>query len=897
MIAVKKIICLILCVCWFGVLTNAQIQHGGKPLSLTATFLDAKKIPIETMPNFDKQKMLEEDAELNVKGNPFRFGKEFDVDFNLEKSGLWETLPNGDKLWRLAIASEGAFSMNFLFDDFFLPEGATLFMYNENYEEILGAFTAENNKAYRRFSTTVIKGDKITFEYYEPKNVKEKGVISFFQVVHAYHNFYDKAQKGYGDSGACNINVNCDIAAEWEDQVNSVAMIMQGGYRLCSGAMINGVREDGRPYYLTANHCRPNTIEDVQYWSFLFNYQSSGCGNEDGATNMSVSGAIPLANNANSDFMLLELSSHIPLNYNVFYNGWDMSGEQPTMGVGIHHPSGDIKKISFDYDALLSAENSSGGVNYWEVSDWNDGTTEGGSSGSPIFNENKLLVGQLYGGDAACGNDLYDVYGKFSVSWGNKNNIAGSIAPWVNPDETEITSLEGTYLADVISQNDASILLATDFASTFCENYIDLPDFSVKNLGLNNITAAEIVWQLDEQTPETINWTGTLASLKTTLVELPAVSTTYGAHLLSIEIININGNDFLDENSMNDKILIPFEVIAGGQSLEISINTDDYGSETSFELINTQNSETIINDGNFESNTNYNFETCLLPGCYTFTINDSYGDGICCGFGNGDFALNLSNEGNIGVGGEFTLSESISFCVDAEGGLPNIESLTISSNKVCIGEGISLGVAANTYDAVEWSFYPNILPTVAEENTFVIPSEIGVYTAILKLTNEFGVNEQQLSFEVFDFPNYQLYEVNNTLLDNEGSVEIEATFNSTILWEDGNTNFLRDKLTEGVYEFTITGEGGCQVFGEAVIDVLFDSPIYPNPISDGIMNVYNPAESLGEVAIYDIQGKRIGNYIIESGRNQLDVSNLTAGLYVVHYNYETEMIVKKVFVR
>ena len=62
-----------------------------------------------------------------------------------------------------------------------------------------------------------------------------------------------------------------------------------------------------------------------------------------------------------SDFALLRLEEDIPDSYEVHFAGWDATGNTPNTPVGIHHPSGDIKKISFDYN------NASNSGNYWDV--------------------------------------------------------------------------------------------------------------------------------------------------------------------------------------------------------------------------------------------------------------------------------------------------------------------------------------------------------------------------------------------------------------------------------------------------------------------------------------------------------------------------------------------------
>ncbi len=877
----------------------AQVQYGGLPLSKQATYLKNKVVPIIEMPTFDVQKMLEEDKEINVKGNPFRFGKEFEVDFGIENSGTWETLPNGDKLWRLTVYSPNAFSLNFQFSNFYLPQNSNLYIYNQNYEEILGAFTAQNNKSYGKFSTTVIKGNKITFEYYEPKNCKEKVAIQFSQVVHAYRNFYDNNTKGYGDSGACNINVACNDDFVWNNAERAVALILDGGFRQCSGAMLNNVSQDGTPFFLTADHCKPFNLGNIQQWMFMFNYQSPNCANQDGPTNQTVSGATLRAKNTQSDFMLLELSSPIPSEYNVFFNGWSNENLQPQRAVGIHHPSGDVKKISFENDPLQESDANSIGINsFWEVTDWDEGTTEPGSSGSPIFNESGLIVGQLYGGNAACGNDEYDVYGKFSHSWGNYEAYETSLAPWLNPNNEDVDVIQGNYQINLQAKLDASINLVEKFPSNFCETNINLPNILLKNLGSDALSNIVIKYQLNEQTPVEFTWTGNLQSIENTTLDLPTIEANVGNNLFKIELISVNGNNTnIDDNTSNNTILIPFEVIEGGQTFEVLINTDEWEEETSFELTNSNN-DVVLTSNIFQENALNTFGICLTEGCYTFTIYDSYGDGICCGFGEGSYSISLSQDGLLQEGGEFEFSESTTFCFNTNEQLPNINSLSVSEEKICIGSEVTLDFVGNNYVNASWTFIPNSISPISSENPTLQINEVGIYTAILNLTNNIGEIQQQINFEVFDYPTYEIIKTESSLADNLGSIEVVSDIeNISVIWEDGFEGKLRENLLEGLYNFTIIGEGNCEIAIEEEVLLTFDSPIYPNPVTNGMLNVYNPSETNAQLSVFDISGKKIANLALQNGRNTLDISGFNVGIYILHYNYGNEEIVKKFVVR
>jgi Trypsin-like peptidase domain len=423
----------------------AQVSHGGRPAA--AQWRTLSTPPVAQMPSINRARMITEDSLEATKGEPLRFGVPFDVHYNMNNSGLWVTLPDGSRLWRLRIECPEAFSINLIYDRFWLPPGAELFLYNEDQSMVLGAFTEQNNKPHEQFATGLLKGDVCIVEYHEPAGVNRPGIVSIERVVSGYRNLFDsdelKDALDFGSSGSCNNNVNCPEGALWQSDNNSVALITtSGGFRLCSGALVNNVRQDLKPYLLTANHC----LGSEATWVFIFNYESPTCANINGPTSMSVSGATLRATNASSDFALLELSEEPPDSYDVYYAGWSAVDIVSTNSVAIHHPSGDIKKISFDNQPSQSTSylgNTAGNGSHWRIVQWDDGTTEPGSSGSPLFDQNHRIIGQLHGGYASCASLTSDWYGKVSRSWTGGGTPSTRLRDWLDPDNTGTTVLDG----------------------------------------------------------------------------------------------------------------------------------------------------------------------------------------------------------------------------------------------------------------------------------------------------------------------------------------------------------------------------------------------------------------------------------------------------------------------
>lgn len=429
---------------------SAQVVYEkGKPYSFSSK--SKAVVPLLVMPEINISKLQEQDAADSKGGQAPRFGVLHDVNYTLTNSGLWETLANGDRIWRLRIKAPDARTININYKKFDLPSGGKLFVYSSpKPTTVLGPFTSYNEKSNDRFATGFTYGSECIIEYYEPAAATGQGEIEIDGIVHGYRTIpkqtVDGFLKDFQGSGGCNYDVDCAISAGWEDQIKSVGMhILESGTRWCTGALISNTNNDCKPYFLTADHCfsvsAGTTLNDM----FMFNYHSPtpacpGIPVSDGPTNQTVQGATVVANSSGSDFFLVELSVN-PLNfYDVYYAGWSRETSGQTNSVAIHHPDSDVKKFSVDNDPPNSPNSQ-----YWEVV-WEEGTTEPGSSGSPLFDQNKRIIGQLCCGLASCNNpNESDDYGKVSYSWNSNGAAAGQqLAPWLDPTNTGAMFIDGT---------------------------------------------------------------------------------------------------------------------------------------------------------------------------------------------------------------------------------------------------------------------------------------------------------------------------------------------------------------------------------------------------------------------------------------------------------------------
>lgn len=429
---------------------NAQNSEGGKPFSFDSHFRTSltQDLKVETLPAFDLASLQAEDAVNDQSKGPFRFGYNHDVNYSLNNSGTWVTLSNGDRLWQLCLRSPGALSMNLAFDDFFMPAGAKLFVYSADKSVVIGAFTTLNNQNDSAFATDLLPGDAIVLEYYEPVTVANQGRMKLFRVTHGYRGFKDYLGKSFGTSGSCQENINCPSGYNWQNEKNAVMLLVTSGNVICTGTLINDVPQDSKPYVLTANHCS-NT--GYSTWVFRFQWESPIC--TDPATSpsfLSLTGCVKRAANPDTDMSLVEITGGlvgqtVPANYNPYFAGWSRINTPATAATAIHHPNGDIKKISEAANPTQSVTYA--GTDCWRVGQWTSGCTEVGSSGSALFDQDHRIVGQLYGGPSGCGApaiDMYDNYGKFSTSWLGGGTSDTQLKHWLDPDNTGTMTMDGT---------------------------------------------------------------------------------------------------------------------------------------------------------------------------------------------------------------------------------------------------------------------------------------------------------------------------------------------------------------------------------------------------------------------------------------------------------------------
>lgn len=336
----------------------------------------------------------------------------------------WTLLADGRRDGRVSLEWPGASRLRVHFAGFD-ARGGEVWVRRTDGTVAGGPYTGKGPYGDGSFWSEPVEGDSVVVEWTGPEGERPDFLLDRAAQEWA-------AGSGGGSSGSCHLDVTC--YAEWSNEARAVASIEfvgdDGGVYFCSGALLNTKRSEVAPLFLTANHCVSSAEEAksvVSYWG----YQTSTCQGEppDISKAAQVSGAQLLASYGTNggDFSLLKLSKAPP---NAYALGW--SAQEPPLGsktAGIHHPGvppGNYKRITLgeresDRPTIFYMDRIMVPEEYFLQIHEKEGRTEPGSSGSPLLNESKQLIGVLsYGPAAPPGFTYCDIrgeasYGKFSI--------------------------------------------------------------------------------------------------------------------------------------------------------------------------------------------------------------------------------------------------------------------------------------------------------------------------------------------------------------------------------------------------------------------------------------------------------------------------------------------------
>ncbi|HLO57610.1 MAG TPA: T9SS type A sorting domain-containing protein [Bacteroidales bacterium] len=523
----------------------AQKSEGGKPYSFKMSVLKSTEIPSVSLKALDMETLTSNNA---AQTEPVPYGIFTDTLLDVKSAGKKDIITGHGTIWRLEISSPNARSLQVYFSKYVIPEGASLFIYNNRNQNIKGAFTKKNMQPGSVLMLADFEGNNVTIEYFEPQQTEFEGKLVIGSIGQA---FGDVLQSESGTSGF--ININCPIGKNVQLDKHSVAKMSfrSGQYQVtCSGGLINNTRNDGMPYFITANHCM-TTQDEASTLVTYYNYEIAGC-NGTQLNSPSLSGASLLYTYQPSDFTLVRLNEIPTAEYQPYYAGWD-ARDNPTDSVtAIHVPYGNTKKISLDYDSIISNDISvtwdddsrSPRLSHWVIG-FDEGSTSQGSSGSPLFNKKHQIIGQLHGGD-----DIQAYYGKFSYSYSHKATGFLAVSHYLDPDSSGILAINGYYP----SENIPDAFFTSEFEQVCHNTPIQLDDHSV-------FEPYDRQWKI---TPATFNFVeSTSESSEHPIIEF-LQDTVYNVTL------NLSRNDsVLSEESLD---------ITSGDSINVTVKASQSGN-------------------------------------------------------------------------------------------------------------------------------------------------------------------------------------------------------------------------------------------------------------------------------------------------------------------------------
>jgi lysyl endopeptidase len=441
----------------------------------------AAYVPTMHFDSPDRSALRQEDEQRDRNGMLYRIGVAAFTDITTSNAGAWNTQQDGSRVWQLRIDFPGAEALSFLFDEFVIDAGTKVSVIDNRGKLLHPVVTAADMNEFQQQHIPLCFGDEMILEVREPAGAFASQ-IRLGRIMYNYRGTGNpNTEKDFGDSEGCEVNVNCSPAGDaWQDEKRGVARIYVVDGNLagwCSGSLVNNLAQNCRPYFLTAQHCGVDvTAADLNQWVFNFAYEAPGCSDPNTESGLDVTakritGCFMISNSqgvsqnniTSSDFILLQLGTSGTEQaviaklktsaINAYWNGWDANNVAASNGAGIHHPAGDIKKISTYTGTLVSTTYSGTPNTHWRVV-WTansngHGVTEGGSSGSPIFNNNggnSRIVGTLSGGTSFCDElSSPDLYGKMSYHWTSNGTSANrQLKPWLDPANTGVLVCNGS---------------------------------------------------------------------------------------------------------------------------------------------------------------------------------------------------------------------------------------------------------------------------------------------------------------------------------------------------------------------------------------------------------------------------------------------------------------------
>lgn len=854
-----------------------------------------KNIPTQVLPAPNLEQLKAEDELRDRNGELYRIGVASFTNITTLNSGVWVTLPNGDRKWQLRIKSDGAEALSFLFQTFVLYDNSTLSIQDAAGIHRHKPMTKDDVIDHHQQNAALCFGDDLILTLFEPVGSRTSELL-IDRVMYNYRSTGNPNVAKINESESCEVNVNCSpVGDTWQDEKRGVARIyiVEGASAgWCTGSLVNNTALDCKPLFLTALHCGVSTsASDSNQWRFYFRYEAPTCTNPSSAGTLDdyyITGCVRRANsndgggNTGSDFLLVQLGTVAneattittlkSANYNAYWNGWDANNTAVTGGAGIHHPAGDIKKISTFTGSTTSTTYGGTTPNtHWRFS-WTTnsngwGVTEGGSSGSPVFKSNGRIFGTLTGGSSYCtAQSAPDYYGKVSYHWtSNSTNTLYQLKTWLDPGNTGALVLDGS--ADPCS---APATPVADFSGT---PTTVAPGGTVVFTDLTSGIPTSWAWTI---TPGTagVDWSYT-GSTTSTSQNPQVIFNTVGQYTISLYAANGVGND------TETKVNYITVAVSTGPCTATSSTCDEFISNVTLNTIN--NTTACTNYGDYTSIS----ATLNLSTQYTVTVVPQIGSTANSAYTDDEIAvwIDWNNDDDFVDAGEQVgyvivasgWSNQFTFTVPATAAIGTHTMRCRISYQPDDGAIVPCGDSqwgeVEDYSVVVQSSPTGVLTLACGSNQTIVASQQGTTMPNVTSTATASTTCAGGAVTLTQSPL-----AGSALSNGANNVTVTATDNC------GNTQ---------TCSMTVTYQNDLNV---SEINMFSFVELYPNPVSENlVIDLSSVASELIEVEIFDMSGKIL---IRENNVNNnvltIDMSNLANGMYQVKLKSSSAQIMKRV---
>lgn len=409
-----------------------------------------------------------------------------------------------------------------------------------------------------------------------------------------------------------------------------------------------------------------------------------------------------------------------------------------------------------------------------------------------------------------------------------------------------------------------------------CDDVVEV-NAIVTNQGETTITDAEIEVVVNGLVVDAI-----VATVDVPFQEQGTVAITIDDNLQqinnSITLNLVSVNNQVDGDLTNNSAITTTSLDSDYDIITLIIDGDNYPQETSWEIYDNGANQTI-DSGSLQYGTDvFTKDICVnYSSCFTLFVYDSFGDGICCNYGIGNFlVLNFSGEIIVSHGGEFGDEAQEMFCPDGTGCGITADINVSHSTSTSADDGAITIYTSSGLSPFQYSIDGGQTFFAFKTFTNLAP---GDYEIFIQSASGFCTYQETVSVETCTFTsvNVAAYEASSVLVA-DGAIEITPTSGvPPYLYSiDGGQNFVPSSvfpnLAVGTYNVVVQDASGICLYEVAI-------PIEACTVAMNVVitNASSEFTNDGTISIYPTSGMAPFHYSIDGGQNFF-MSNLFSGL-------------------